>query len=423
MDQARLGAGDAGFGLVEAMVAMFVFAVVAAVSAGTAVQVLQVAKGNTQRVTATSLATAEIERMRVLPALALNAETGERGIPDGAATWQVTVAGTRYTVQRNANYVSAGSSTNVCAGTGGQLVYKLVTVVVTWPGMGRVPPVRSDTLKALGLGPNGLASNRGVLAVDVRNATGGPLSGVTVTLSPGGSTRQTGVDGCALFVDLVPGSYSVDLNQPGHVGRRGDQALTSASAGVVAAQVTRTNVTYDSAATLRVGFTSAPGHVWPSTLGLSLASPNFDEGRIGFAECTTVGAARCVTGAPRTAGRLFPGVYTVWPGVCADEPVTSVARTLAAAQAADVTLPLPALTAELRSSTGLPLAGQPLHMINSAGGICADRYVAVSDSTGTVRTALPGGSWVLSQYADGTNGTTVVLDAASGAVTQRTVTP
>ncbi len=419
---------DAGFSLVETVVAMMVFAVVAVVAATMLVSTLSVTDSNRQRVAAANIAAKYVEEARGMRAL---------DIPDGGTTYPaVTIQGTAYTAQRTANYVASGSQSSLCAGGGSDLVYKLVTVTVTWPGMGSVQPVRSDTLKALGLGEDGLNQTRGVAAVELLRADGTPLAGVSVTLSPGGVVRQTGVDGCALFTNLDPATtYAAAVDQPGHTGPYGDQALPTGGQGlplqgitVTAGQVTRRSISYDLAGKLAVTFTSPPGYAPPSGVGVTLSSTLWSEGRLSHPDCAlvTTSPKGCVSGSPRTAARLFPGLYGAWAGACAPAPASVATTRVKSAETASTTVPLAPLGVDLRRADGTPAAGTTLYLIAKTGTPCADSYALVSDASGSVQTSLPSGVWMLSLTAGGVNPPPggwqeVTLDAYGSVVPRQTV--
>ena len=413
---------DEGVTLVETVVAMAVFAVVAAVTAGLLGQVLRVTRSNDQRVAAANLAAQHVEQLRGLRAL---------DIPDGARTESVTVGSTVYTVTRTATYVSSGASRSICddgAGAAG-MAQKRVTVTVTWPDMGSAKPVRSDTLKALGVGVDGVDPTRGTAAVALQTAAGGPLSDVAVTLTPapaGGATRTTGLDGCAVFTGLATGTYAASVNHPDHTGRLGDQAVTFPAFSVAAGQVVRTAAPYDRAGALRATLTHLAGWAPPPTLGLTLRHPY--DGEVRFPDCSTTAAApkQCVSGSPRTAARLFPGLYGVWAGACAPTPASPLTATVAAGRTADVAVPVAPLTADLRSRTGTPLAGATLYAVTTTS-TCTATNAVVADATGTVQTSLPSGTWRLQLTADGsgaptTGWPTVTLDATAASATPVRVT-
>lgn len=52
--------------------------------------------------------------------------------------------------------------------------------------------------------------------------TGDPLSNVTVTLSPGGSTKLTGSDGQFEYTSLTPQQYTITVQKSGYQTNRKD---------------------------------------------------------------------------------------------------------------------------------------------------------------------------------------------------------
>jgi prepilin-type N-terminal cleavage/methylation domain-containing protein len=392
-----------GFSLVETVVAMMVFAVVAVVAASMLISTLSVSENSSQRVIAANLAATYVEEVRGMRAL---------DIPDGGTVYPpVTVQGTSFTAQRTANYVSSGSTTSICAGGGSELVYKLVTVTVTWPDMGNTKPVRSDTLKALGLGEDGLNKTKGMAAIGLLRADGTPLAGVNVTLKPVGVTRQTGVDGCALFTGLDPAvTYEAAVDQPDHTGLYGDQALPAAGQGatlqgivVKAGEVTRRSLDYDRAGKLAVSFSHALGYPAPPALGVTLSNTVWAEGTRVFPDCATVTTSPkdCVTGTPRVANRLFPGLYGAWAGTCSPAPASVTQTQVRPDQTSSASVPLAPLGVDLRDADGKPVAGRTLYLLPKSTVACSEAFSAVSDAAGSVQISLPSGTWILSLTADG----------------------
>ncbi|HEX7463210.1 MAG TPA: prepilin-type N-terminal cleavage/methylation domain-containing protein, partial [Dermatophilaceae bacterium] len=236
---------DCGFTLLEVVVSMVIFGVVALIVAGLIVNTIHLTTSSTQRTVAANLAAQQIEAVR---------DTRTLDIPDGQTVLPAkTVGGTTYTITQTANYVVGGSATSACTGSGDQLSYKLITVIATWPDMGTVQPVRSDTLRSLVIGSDGLDASMGTLAVAVQGATGDPQPDVQVTVSPGGVARTPGVGGCALFVGLNPAvTYTVTVDKLGFVGIEGAQQVTVNNAGIQAGKITRTSVNYQQKGALEV---------------------------------------------------------------------------------------------------------------------------------------------------------------------------
>ena len=288
----------------EILVAFLLLAVTCTAVAGIFINTLGVAKSNTQRTTAANLGTQQMEAVRAMRAL---------DIPDGHTVLPaVTIGGTVYTVARDAQYVTQNSTGSACTGPNAALPFKRVTVTVTWPNMGSVKPVRTDTLRAVGLGEDdGMSASDGAVAVAVMNASAQPVSGIPVTVYAATGnvvqgTQTTGTDGCVVFVGLPGGtSYDATANTLGYVGTDGAQLSSSGSFGVVASQVTKATVQYDRPGSLLVTATSPKGYSQPSNLNFTLrtsvwiANPNR-----AYPDCSLPGAVAktCfVTGSRRSA--------------------------------------------------------------------------------------------------------------------------
>jgi hypothetical protein len=297
------------------------------------------------------------------------------------------------------------SATNACSAGGNTLSYKLVTVNVSWPQMGRVRPVRADTLKSLGLGTDGLSSSLGSLAVSVAGATGAASSGIPVVLSPGGQTITTGDDGCALFTGLAAGSYTATANVPGYVGSGGLQQTVATSLGVVANQVTRGSLVYDTTRSLSVAWSTAGTVSVPG--GIPLLLRNSYLTARSFPPCSAVTAApqSCVDTLPGAVNALFPASYDAWAGSCSDANVpTAVNVTADTGAAVPVTVGLAQVRIDTVTALGVPLVGQALYAVHAAETVapgatgCAtgESYTLVSSAAGGVDVALPYGTWKLS---------------------------
>ena len=272
---------DRGFTLVEVVVAMSMFAVAASVTLGLLVRATGVAGDNIRRTAAANLAMSQIEAVRT---------TSATSIPDGQTTTTKTVGNTTYTIKQLANYVASNSSTSVCTGSGSTLAYKLVTVTVTWPNMGSIKAVRADTLKAVGVGTDGLDSSLGTLAILVAGTSGAAQTGVTVTLSSGAS-KTTGDDGCVVFTGLSPATYSVSASMTGYTGTANTQSASIGSLGVTAGNVTRGTLMYDTTRSVTVALDSPTGAIVPTTMPLRVGDSYLSE--YTLSTCGTPVTARC----------------------------------------------------------------------------------------------------------------------------------
>jgi type II secretory pathway pseudopilin PulG/uncharacterized protein (DUF2141 family) len=220
---------DRGFATAEVVVAMALLGVLLTAALAVLVRTTGAAGQNVRRTTAAALLARQLEVAR---------GTRPADIADGVTTTSALVGGTTYAIAQEARYVSSADGASLCDGTTGTLLYKLVTVRVTWPEMQAVAPVRGDVLRATGTGIEGADAASGALAVLVTDSSGAPLGGIAVTLRPSGGSRVTDSSGCVVFVGLPPGRYAGDA-------RSDDGTLTGSSGGrdVTAGGITRTTIT------------------------------------------------------------------------------------------------------------------------------------------------------------------------------------
>ena len=359
---------DEGFSLVEAVVAVFVLAVVAVSTATLLVNVLGVTKGNQQRVEAANLANKLIEDVRGMRAL---------DIPDGADSAvppTVTVGSTTYTVLRTANYVSSDAPTSLCAGSGGNIVYKLITASVSWQAGSRTKTVRTDTLKALGLGSNGLSTTKGVATVGLLDSTGQPLAGAGVALCRTGRRARPAATAARSSRSSPPAATPRPSTRPATPACAATRASRCRPWRSPAGQVTRApTVSYDRAGSARITWDVPVGFAPAATMGATLRFTGWSEGFLPFPDCSAVGTAPkgCLSGSPRTAGPLSPGNYAVWGGRCATAPATQTTATVTGGQPVDLTVKLAPVTATLKSNTGVVLPNRALYLIAVTGTACS----------------------------------------------------
>jgi prepilin-type N-terminal cleavage/methylation domain-containing protein len=405
----RRHADDPGFTLVEVVVAMAIFSFVAATTLGVVLQTTKLAGSNLRRTAAANLATRQIEGARTLAALSMT---------DGTQTSNVTVAGITYTVKQTVRYQTPDNAGSVCTSSGSTLAYKLIRVSITWPGMGSVQPVQADTLKAVGVGSDGLdQTSLGTLALQVSNATGGPQTGVTVTLNPGNVTHTTGDDGCAVFAALSPGTYSVSASTSGWAGVANTQAASVSSLGVSAAGITRGNLLYDTNRTLNVQLNSTTGAYVPSGMPLRLGDTYVPE--TGYPTCTGTPIAACASGGlPGTVQGLFPAVYAVKVGTCTETTPSQASIDLRPSGQPTQTVTVPVATVGIdvrKNGTGESLAGRTVTVKHGPG--CTETYTLPSTTAGGSLLVLPYGTWTLSTTITPTSttlvSTTVTLDPSN----------
>lgn len=266
----RAAQPDSGVSLIEVIIAMLVFAIIAVGVGYSTVTILKITDDTRARQVATNLATTAID--------------AARSIPDpfdivNLTTTQV-VGDTTYTIVRSTSWVET-SGADVGCGTGtGTLQAKRVNVTVTWNGMlTTTQPVRSDSLISPDTRINDPA--RGTIRVSVLGVDGVGEAGVSVTITPttGGAvlTEQpelTDTDGCSFALKVVPGTYSVTINRSNSVDQNQATSPTK-SVVVVAGGSVAAQFQYDYAAQFSVTYASnypTPVPRFPTNLQTSYLS-------------------------------------------------------------------------------------------------------------------------------------------------------
>jgi Tfp pilus assembly protein PilV len=251
--------GEAGFALVEALVAATILIGVALATLSAVEGAQTTSRLTKDRSTAAALAEQAQERMRALPATALANFT--------PVTDTVPVGAIQYSVTSRAEWVrDATGGTQSCTSDTTQADYLKVSSTVTSSTVGTT--IRPVTLTSLVAPP---LANRGSLAVHVTNSRGQDVAGLTVNIAgPTSATDTTNSAGCAIFAYIPSGNYHVLLNTPGWVDPSGTTALDQTK------QVTTGNLSvksfeYDRAGAVTakfetlVGGNASPSRGWSAT--------------------------------------------------------------------------------------------------------------------------------------------------------------
>ncbi len=263
---------EVGLSLIEVLIAVVVFALVATAIAFTVVAVLNVTKESQNREEAANLASQDIDLDRSI--------SNVFNLLDD--TYQTTVQGTVFTVQRQVEWVTDSSVTAKCGTGGGNLEYKRVNVAVSWAGqLGTTAPVHADTL----LNPATRINNPtyGTILVSVEDESGDGMSGISVNATPAatpnGATALTGTpaatdaEGCTYILSVVPGNYNVSISHAGYLDVN-QNATPSTTVSVAASSATSVSYQFDQAGTFTVSYpasTSIPNNLdtsWVSTYGI-----------------------------------------------------------------------------------------------------------------------------------------------------------
>jgi prepilin-type N-terminal cleavage/methylation domain-containing protein len=369
----RVGdAADAGLSLVEVMVAMIVFALVA--SAGTAMIVTGIGTTRLEKnkTVATGVAATALENLRSYAnqAVAFDSTQPSQNIlpPNGNTVTTQTVGGEVFTVTQTTQWVPKTAPAGSCdsTGQGGNSAVQPVlqaTESVSWPAMKSAKPVTTTTTFTPPIADQ--TAGTGGIDLKVTDHANNPTAGIPITVT-GPSTANIVSDsrGCAFAAYLAVGTYTVTLNSAGYVDNQ-ENVSSKQTFQVTSGTVTAGTFIYDLASSLVTSFPTTPT---PAT-GLPVTVYNS-----GLPVTGTDGPITSAT-------PLFPySSYNVWAGVCpeanpnavlstglpmyATQPLTTVSMT--AGQASSVVVPLYPLTVTVSSASNKPLSAVSFSAVETA---------------------------------------------------------
>jgi type II secretory pathway pseudopilin PulG len=394
--------------LIEVVIAMVIFAIVAsAVIAGLA-GAMKTARLDKNRVAAANLAARELEITRnefndsaVSPTAlaAIPVVVNPHALPGQTAGADLQVDGIPYQVTRTVGWQPAGTGQSSCDGGSAVTYPKLaVNVTVSWPSMGSIPPVTSNTVLTPKKGI--LASSLSFVAVKVLRASGLPNQNVLVTLTgPGGtSTGTTDAAGCAVLSATAAGAYTASLNTAGYVDYYGSQSASKAVT-VTSGSLTQVQFSYDLAATLAVTLGTEGGFALPGTL------PKLTLSNTGLQPLGT--KVFSTSGATTTIPSLWPFTdgYGVWAGSCAQSDPAAAGGTrspsvvMAPGATGSTSVRLAPVDVTVRTFLGLALPNAVVTATPASTTGCDTTenplVLGTTDAAGRLRTSLPSGVWQL----------------------------
>jgi hypothetical protein len=167
------------------------------------------------------------------------------------------VAGVNYEISSRTDWINDDSGETNCSTAGASADYLKLTTTVTSGGMDASRPVVLESLitpPARSLGPD-----QGSLAVQVDDAAGDPLPGLTMSLTGSAThTDATNANGCILWGYLAEGGgYTVSATRAGYVQPNGNGSSTiAAPASVLGDQTANVNLEYDRGGAIAATFTT-----------------------------------------------------------------------------------------------------------------------------------------------------------------------
>lgn len=295
----------------------------------------RISGNNEARSAAAALAQEDLERVKALKI---------RDLANMNVTRTVNVGGVPYSITTTTQWVDDTTGTTTCPSGATRTDYLKAISVVTWPSIGRIPPVRNQTLIAVPLGTFDDATGGLIAKFIDRFGNGVPNIGVSLT-GPMTSSGTSDSDGCAFWSGLPEGGYYVNAAQPGYVDPDGNNLIRQS--GTVTGGATNSFIfAYDRAATVTASFdTSVSGVVRAErstdfmAANSGLSSPGTKTFSVGTAALTISSGATLYP---------FSDSYVVWAGRCGNadprtysQPAPAVALTPGATST--VTIREPAL--------------------------------------------------------------------------------
>jgi len=298
---------DAGFTIIEVVVAATLLVVAFLGAAGLFEEGTHVSGDTRQRVVAAQLASAAIEKIRG-PAADPALFTSE--VAPGETVTTQTVNGLKFTLTQQEQWVSQTATISSCqsGGDGGSNAILQLTESVTWAGAGATAPVESTTVLSPPAGAYSAAT--GSIAVQVLNAAGLPVTDASVSISGTSSQSQnTTAEGCAFFAYLTPGPYTASVTAGTGVSDQ-EVLIPSQTTSVTVGQTSSLTFNYDTAATITITGWAGPSAATPATnIPIGVGDTGLQPyGQYTYAKGTT------------TLTPLFPypAGYTVFAGNCTD---------------------------------------------------------------------------------------------------------
>jgi prepilin-type N-terminal cleavage/methylation domain-containing protein len=334
----RRGLAEAanGFSMIEVLVSMVVFALVASAGVAMLLTGLRSTRNSSYRTRAAGVATQLIEQFRdaaskkcawqiptpstcQVPSV-LPPTTQTVPMPPG-------VTSTAFTATQRTEWEDKSNGTPTCSASGqggaaGVQPVLAVTETVTWPNP-TSKPVTAETVLAPPVGTFG--DNTGAITVHVEN---GPVSkqpvssaSVSITDGSGSVTHYTTDDqGCVFAAYLSSGLYSVSVSKPQYIDTQEAVTSTQQAVSVTSGSATLTTFNYDNSGLLTPTFVAAPS--WANPPSPLPTAANLPVTILNSQILSNAGAFVL----PNSSGsnQVYPygtdddSAYSIWAGQCPD---------------------------------------------------------------------------------------------------------
>jgi Tfp pilus assembly protein PilV len=388
-----------GFVLIEVLVSALIIVVVGSAVLSLITATTRSAADQRSKATAYSIAQEDQARLRAMRLSSLNRLAQKR---------EVTLDGTRYTIESTGTFVNNSTGTDSsCSAEGSSADYVRIGSKVSWTGS-RKPVVLGGIVSP----SNGsLDPNHGTLLVTAVNGQQVGLSGVGISATGAGTfSGSTDSTGCANFSDLPAGNYTMKTSAPGFVNADAQASPWTTTVGVVAGTSTPVSLMYDQPGKIvatfkyRVGSTATFKEAKADSVVVYNALMTKGAEAFGPPGATTARK----TEVPATPLFPFKEADTVYAGYCESnkpEESASAARASVIVPAnGSVTTPqiqLPALNLKVLNGSAA-LSGAKVTVTdesckNASGGSLTREYLSNSEglmsASGGASAAEPGLPW------------------------------
>ena len=409
----RLRLDETGIGVVEVIVAMVIFALIATGTLYTMLNVLQSTRDSRAQQVAANLAAQDID-------LARDYDDLFKLLP---TTYTVPLNGDVFTVTRQTEWVNGSGNDVKCGSGGAALSYKRVNVVVTWEKMrGSSTGVRADTV----IDPKSRITDptKGTILVFVRTDGGVGSPGVTVTatksatangaVTPSPNAAVTDAFGCAYILKVQPGNYDISLSHSS--GKYVDEKQQGAPKKILGVQANATasvGFQYDLGGTLQVSYASNYVNATRPQVAATMEttfSNTYGSSHLARAASDKYLLHPFISGYQVLAGdeeECLANDPSEWrpSGALPAAPALSTATALGG-QTAPAPVPMGVVRITKSSNSGGPKYLRAVSLDDTSNGApgCAKTQVLrwtgkiIPGSAGSVTVALPYGSWRL--YVD-----------------------
>lgn len=402
--------GERGFSLIEVLVAMMVFGIIAVGIAYSLASTLNLTRDARSREVAVHLAAQEIDSIRSLEDIFQ--------VLAGTRTFEVD--GIEYTVVRKPVWDNSVGDAMQCgdlAGGSGSFEFKRVEIEVTWAGQRPgSSPVHSDTIIA----PSRRITDPalGTILVSVINAAGSGSAGIAVAAIPngGGATTPpesipvTDSEGCSYVLKVTPGQYTIRVSKAGYVDVEQNIGSSDSTVTVGAGELKSVQFQFDDAAIFPIDYTG--GGTLPSTLPVTASSTygNFVVSSAPlrlhpFPSGYELIAGQYITPSEASGGCLSPDPAQ-WPDRT-DGAIGTRSTPVTAAPGETVSAPIAMGSVRIRLDSSRQVqAVSVASNSNSDDPGCAKGYTLFfgSMSSGNRDLALPFGSWQIQVKSTGSGG-------------------